>query len=70
MLLTEKWKPVLDHQALPKIVDGHRKAVLAQLLENQESASRAQRQALFEDAPTNTVGTYPAMALVSVSSIQ
>ena len=59
MLLTEKWKPVLDHQALPKIVDGHRKAVLAQLLENQESASRAQRQALFEDAPTNSVGTYP-----------
>ena len=34
--LTEKWSPILDHSDLPEIKDPYRKAVTAQLLENQE----------------------------------
>ena len=34
--LMKKWGPVLEHNALPGIKDGHRKAVTAQLLENTE----------------------------------
>ena len=40
--LTEKWSPVLDHQAMPEIEDGYRRKVTAALLENQESALREQ----------------------------
>ena len=40
--LTEKWSPVLDHQAMPDIEDGYRRKVTAALLENQESALREQ----------------------------
>ena len=48
--LTEKWKPVLDHEDLPKIEDKFRRQVTAILLENQE-------QALFEEAQVNSTGT-------------
>jgi hypothetical protein len=50
-ILTEKWEPVLGHDALPKIEDSYKTKVTAVLLENQEQAMRAQR--LVED---NTVG--------------
>jgi hypothetical protein len=40
--LVEKWDPVLDHDALPKINDYHRKRCTAVLLENQEKALKEQ----------------------------
>ena len=48
--LTEKWKPVLDHEDLPKIEDKFRRQVTAILLENQE-------QALMEEAQITSSGT-------------
>ena len=33
-ILTEKWEPVLGHDALPSIKDDYRKKVTAVLLEN------------------------------------
>jgi hypothetical protein len=50
-ILTEKWEPVLRHDALPQIEDTYKTKVTAVLLENQEQAMRAQR--LTED---NTLG--------------
>lgn len=57
--LVEKWSPVLDHDGSPAITDSYRREVTATLLENQETEMRKQRQALFETAPTNAVGSYP-----------
>ena len=56
--LVEKWAPVLNHESAPAIKDQYRKEVTAVLLENQEREMRKQREALFEDAPANSVGTY------------
>jgi hypothetical protein len=50
-ILTEKWDPVLSHEALPKIQDDYRKKVTAVLLENQEQALRQQH--LIEDMGGN-----------------
>lgn len=50
-ILTEKWDPVLNHDALPKIQDDYRKKVTAVLLENQEQALRQQH--LIEDMGGN-----------------
>ena len=50
--LQEKWNPVLSHDGLPEIKDNYRKAVTAQLLENQERFMREEKQILTE-APTN-----------------
>ena len=50
-ILTEKWEPVLKHEALPQIEDTYKTKVTAVLLENQEQAIRTQR--LTED---NTLG--------------
>ena len=50
--LQEKWAPVLKHDGLPEIKDNYRKAVTAQLLENQERFMREERQVMTE-APTN-----------------
>jgi hypothetical protein len=44
-ILTEKWNPVLSHEALPSIGDDYRKKVTAVLLENQEQALRTQHLA-------------------------
>ena len=46
-----KWKPVLDHKDMAPITDAHKRATLAQLLENQEKSIR--EQMLVEN---NTVG--------------
>jgi hypothetical protein len=57
--LQEKWSPVLDHEALPKITDRYKRAVTAVLLENQETAIRESRIAegnvglLTEASPAN-----------------
>jgi hypothetical protein len=53
-VLTEKWNPVLNHDALPSISDDYRKKVTAVLLENQEQALRAQH--LTEDMASNNLG--------------
>ena len=57
--LMEKWAPVLNHEGAPSIKDNYRKEVTAVLLENQEREMRKQQEALFETAPTNSVGAYP-----------
>ena len=54
-VLQEKWAPLLDYEGLDSIKDNHRRAVTAQLLENQEIALREERDFLSE-APTNAVG--------------
>jgi hypothetical protein len=58
--LTEKWAPILSHQDLPEIKDPYRKAVTAQLLENQESflkeqAAMGQGSGLLMESPTMSV---------------
>ena len=63
MILTEeaqrKWQPVLEHPDLPKIIDAHRRAVTAVILENTENALReagaqlGHQRLLGEDAATN-----------------
>jgi hypothetical protein len=59
--LTEKWAPVLSHQDLPEISDPYRKAVTAQLLENQErflkeqAAIEGSGSGLLMEAPTMSV---------------
>ena len=52
--LLNKWKAVLDHEGLPAISDNYRKAVTAQLLENQEQAVLGQARVLNEGAPYST----------------
>jgi hypothetical protein len=53
-LLQEKWAPILDHNGLGEISDPHKRAVTAQLLENQEQALREQAQFLGEQPTVNT----------------
>ena len=58
--LQEKWAPILGHQDLPEIKDPYRRAVTAQLLENQEKfmveqAAMGQNQGLLTEAPTNSM---------------
>ena len=68
-ILTEaairKWKPVLDHADMPAITDPIRRAVVAQLLENQEVDSRKQSLIEASIAPTslaaNAVGYDPIL---------
>ena len=54
--MQEKWSPLLEYEGLDPIKDAHRKAVTAQLLENQEIALREEKEFLHEAAPTNSVG--------------
>ena len=68
--LLKKWAPVLDHAELPAIKDSHRRAVVAQLLENQEIDSRTNSSAgyrnptslLLEDQPTNAMNASSSTA--------
>ena len=59
--LQEKWAPLLDYQGLDGIKDSHRRAVTAQLLENQERFLKEQSafehgsmSNLMEAVPTNS----------------
>ena len=63
--LIQKWGAVIDHGDLPSVKDSHKRAVLAQLLENQEHDSRQQAIGsggyrapglLGEAAPANAMG--------------
>jgi len=49
-----KWKPVLDHKDMAPIVDAHKRATIATLLENQEKAIK--EQYIAEASPTNALG--------------
>ena len=63
--LMEKWAPVLDFDnGLGEIKDAHRRAVTAQLLENQEKELRESAEFLGEAAPANS-GHAPAGAGVA-----
>jgi len=57
--LIAKWKPVLEHEDLPKIAESHKRAVIAQLLENTEKQMRidAQQNGMLTETPVNAVGT-------------
>ena len=50
--LQKKWAPLLEAQGLDSIKDNHRRAVTAQLLENQERFLREERAFLTEAPPT------------------
>jgi len=50
--LQKKWAPLLEAQGLDSIKDNHRRAVTAQLLENQERFLREERAFLTEGPPT------------------
>jgi len=57
--LQQKWAPVLEHPELEAIKDPYKKAVTALVLENQQQAMKADRQALNETSevgPTNVTG--------------
>ena len=56
--LVEKWKDVLEADGAAPIKDNYRKEVCAVLLENTEREMGRQREALFEGAPANSVGSY------------
>ena len=70
--LIKKWAPVLDHSDLPGIQGSHKRAVTAQLLENQEIACRQDAQGsggyrnqtslLSEAAPANNMGASSSTA--------
>ncbi len=58
--LVEKWSPILNHQDLPEIADPYRRAVTAQLLENQEKFLNEQAvmqgsSGLLTESPTMSV---------------
>jgi hypothetical protein len=69
--LIEKWQPVLDHGDLGEIKDSHRRAVTAQLLENQERSARESAMGsggyqmpslLGEASPANAMGASSSVA--------
>lgn len=58
--LQEKWAPLLDYKGAEAITDPHRRAVTAQLLENQETFQRESQAfqeggSMLSEAPTNSV---------------
>src|SRR6056300_1218770 len=69
--LIQKWAPVLEHSDLPQIEGSHKRAVVTQLLENQQTAAREQAShqggghgttLLGEAAPTNAMGASSSTA--------
>ncbi len=59
--LTEKWAPILNHGDLPEIKDPYRKAVTAQLLENQEKFLR--EAAIVEGSSSGLLTESPTMSV-------
>ena len=68
--LQEKWAPLLDHEGLGNIKDAHRRAVTAQLLENQENIINEEKQFLGEAAPTNVAAGVDNFSPVLISLIR
>ena len=57
--LVEKWAPVLNEESSGKIIDAHRRAVTATVLENQEIAFREQslqESGFLAETPANVAG--------------
>jgi hypothetical protein len=65
--ITKKWAPVIDAEGAAPIKDRYKRSVLTKLLENQEndSESTASGSMLFENAPTNSIGSGPDTGGVS-----
>lgn len=69
--LIEKWAPILEHADMPAIKDSHRRAVTAQLLENQRISMGQQAEALTEDtAPTNITANVSKYDPVLISLVR
>ena len=60
--LQKKWAPLLEAEGLDQIKDSHRRAVTAQLLENQERFLKEDRAFLAEAPPTTSLGNGGATA--------
>ena len=60
--LQKKWAPLLEAEGLDQIKDSHRRAVTAQLLENQERFLKEDRAFLAEAPPTTSLGNGGASA--------
>jgi len=63
--LQNRWKEVLDHEALPQITENQRRKVTAQVLENtvrELGQYKDGSQQLFEAAPTNSMGASSSTA--------
>lgn len=58
-MLMSKWAPVLNHSGLAPIKDIQKLQDTATLLENTENTLREERQALYEDSPSNSAGAMP-----------
>lgn len=58
-MLMSKWAPVLNHSGLAPIKDIQKLQDTATLLENTENVLREERQALYEDSPSNSAGAMP-----------
>ncbi len=59
--LTEKWSPILNHQDLEPITDPYKKAVTAQLLENQERFLN--EQAVVQGSSSGLLAESPTMSV-------
>ncbi len=55
----EKWSPILEHEGVAPIKDTYRKEVTAVLLENQETAIKEEKQAMFEAVHVNDAAALP-----------
>ena len=72
--LMNKWKPILEHTALPGIQDSHRAAVTATLLENTETAMIEEGgyspTSLLEAAPANSTADMAKYDPVLISLVR
>ena len=73
--LMQKWKPILEHGALPGIQDSHRAAVTATLLENTEESMREGESLgtgslLSEAAPANSTADMAKYDPVLISLVR
>ena len=70
--LSTKWKSILEHEDVPEIKDKHRRAVTAQMLENQVKEMGQSGQALSEasDTPVNQTGNVSNYDPVLISLVR
>lgn len=70
--LIKTWGPILEHADMPAIKDSHRRAVTAQLLENQRNSMSQQAEALTEDvaAPVNVTANVSKYDPVLISLVR
>jgi hypothetical protein len=70
MSLINKWKEVLDHKDYAPIKDSNRKAITAQLLENQDKAMAEEKALISEAAPANVSGNVDRMDPVLIQLVR